>query len=218
MEISGWMRRFLQGADCWGRAGKCREPLCAKPCWNGDGRWGCHKHSRAFTSLQSRSQNLPSQAVRGVFFCFDSIYLFPFPPLPSRWKQKLEPEVAQPITGTSPAHITTPKKVQESFCLKCAGRSFGTPKAPNFQSPGTAVPPQEHLVLLGEALALITHSRHLKLGERSLPELSAPHLCLSPLSPPRAPHTRAVSPRLCLEGVTLVSSHPIPSWGCSRCS
>lgn len=34
-------------------------------------------------SLQSRSQNFPSQAVKGVFFCFNSIYLFSLFLLPS---------------------------------------------------------------------------------------------------------------------------------------
>lgn len=58
------------------------------------------------------------------------------------------------------------------------------------------LPPQEHLVLLGgEGLVLIPLSRHLKLGGWNPLELSVPHLCLTPhlaltpLSPPRAPHT-----------------------------
>lgn len=100
----------------------------------------------------------------------------------------------QPITGTSPAHIRAPKKVQESSQKGSEKPLFEmcrlewAPRAPNSQSPGIPILPQECLVLLGEGLVLIPHSRHLKLGEQSPPELSASHLCLTPLCPLCAPH------------------------------
>lgn len=169
MEISGSTRRFLQGADCWSRAGKCMEPLCAKPCCNGNGRWGCHKCSRAFTSLQNRSQNFPSQAVRGVFFCSNSIYfgylcfLFPLclPHFPSGSK------TWSPGCSAHHRHITcSHQSSQKGSEIPVWGVQIGVgTECP--QSPGTPIPPQEHLVLLGGEGLVLTP---LQLGGWSPPE------------------------------------------------
>lgn len=165
MEISGSTRRFLQGADCWSRAGKCMEPLCAKPCCNGNGRWGCHKCSRAFTSLQNRSQNFPSQAVRGVFFCSNSIYLFPLSPLPSSLPSGSK--TWSPGCSAHHRHITcSHQSSQKGSEIPVWGVQIGVgTECP--QSPGTPIPPQEHLVLLGGEGLVLTP---LKLGGWSPPE------------------------------------------------
>lgn len=74
---------------------------------------------------------------------------------------------AQPIKGTSPAHIRAPQKVQESSQKGSEKPLFGVcrlewaPNIPSSQSPGTPIPPQEHLLLLGgEGLVLIPGTRN----------------------------------------------------------
>lgn len=213
MEISGLTRRFLQGADCWNRAGKCVQPRCAKPCCSGNGCWGCHKCSRAFPSLQNRSQNFPSWAVKGVFICSNSLYLFPLPALPS-WLPA-ESKTWSPVWSARHRHITSS---HESSQKGSEIPLFGVCRLEWAPNSGTPIPPQEHLVLLaGEGLALIP----LKLGGWSspecLPSVPDPPSVLDPPFSSMCSLHKSCEPQA-VSGGGDCGLNPIPCSGCSGCS